>query len=210
MCSRQKFGKRVLKLMGWKAAQEEPIKDTKCILLGVPHTSVVDFIVAWAYCTSIGILPNIMIKKEFFFWPLGWLLKRMGAIPVDRSKGSNVAMHSIKALNQADKMYLAIAPEGTRKKTDSWKKGFLTIAKACNVPIYLGYFNYKFKLAGHGPRFVATGNPKEDLKIIQAHYASLNLEGRHKDRFSCGNVDPVPLEEEPCKLQTEDNIETNA
>ena len=175
--------------MGWKA-EENKIVDTKCIILGVPHTSVVDFIVAWAYGVSIGITPNIMIKKEFFFWPLGWLLRKMGAIPVDRSKGSNVALHSIQAMKEADTMYLAIAPEGTRKKTDRWKMGFLTIARACDVPVYLGYFDYKTKKVGSGPRFAVSDNPKEDMKRIQAHYAAMHLEGRHKDCFSCGNVEP--------------------
>ena len=189
MSFRQKFGRRLLKLMGWKA-EENKIVDTKCIILGVPHTSVVDFIVAWAYGVSIGITPNIMIKKEFFFWPLGWLLRKMGAIPVDRSKGSNVALHSIQAMKEADTMYLAIAPEGTRKKTDRWKMGFLTIARACDVPVYLGYFDYKTKKVGSGPRFAVSDNPKEDMKRIQAHYAAMHLEGRHKDCFSCGNVEP--------------------
>ncbi len=189
MSFRQRFGRRLLKLMGWKA-EGSHIEDSKCIFLGVPHTSVVDFIVAWAYGVSIGITPNIMIKKEFFFWPLGWLLRKMGAIPVDRSKGSNVALHSIQAMKEADTMYLAIAPEGTRKKTDRWKMGFLTIARACEVPVYLGYFDYRTKKVGHGPRFVVSDNPKEDMKRIQAHYAAMNLEGRHKDCFSCGNVEP--------------------
>ncbi|MBQ3382497.1 MAG: 1-acyl-sn-glycerol-3-phosphate acyltransferase [Bacteroidales bacterium] len=189
MSFRQRFGRRLLKLMGWKA-EENKIVDTKCIILGVPHTSVVDFIVAWAYGVSIGITPNIMIKKEFFFWPLGWLLRKMGAIPVDRSKGSNVALHSIQAMKEADTMYLAIAPEGTRKKTDRWKMGFLTIARACDVPVYLGYFDYKTKKVGSGPRFAVSDNPKEDMKRIQAHYAAMHLEGRHKDCFSCGNVEP--------------------
>ena len=189
MSFKQRFGRRVLKLMRWKG-MDGPIDDAKCIVLGVPHTSVVDFIVAWSFCTSIGLTPNIMIKKEFFFWPLGWLLRKMGAIPVDRGKGSNVAMHSIKAMNEAQTMCLAIAPEGTRKKTDRWKMGFLTIARACNVPVYLGYFDYKTKRVGHGPRFVVSDNPKEDMKRIQAHYAAMNLEGRHKDCFSCGDVEP--------------------
>ncbi len=180
--------------MGWRIAEENPMQDTRCIVLGVPHTSVVDFVVAWAYGASSGITLNIMIKKEFFFWPLGWLLRKMGAIPVDRGKGSNVALSSIKALNQSETMYLAIAPEGTRKKTAHWKMGFLTIARACNVPVYLGYFNYGCKTVGHGPRFAVSDNPKEDMRKIQAHYASMNLKGRHKDCFSCGDVEPQSLE----------------
>ena len=124
MSFRQKFSKRLLRWMGWTAEGSIPPED-KCIVLGVPHTSVVDFVVAWAAYTYMGGTPNIMIKKEFFFWPLGWLLRKMGAVPVDRSKGSNVALHNIQAMKNSEKMHLAIAPEGTRKKTDNWKMGFL-------------------------------------------------------------------------------------
>lgn len=175
--------------MGW-TPDGSIAPEHKCIVLGVPHTSVVDFVVAWACYTSLGGTPNIMIKKEFFFWPLGWLLRKMGAVPVDRKKGGNVALHSIQAMRNAEKMHLAIAPEGTRKKTDKWKMGFLTIARACNVPVYLGYFNYRTKHVGTGIRFAVSDNPKDDLKKIQAHYAAMNLEGRHKGHFSCGDVTP--------------------
>ncbi len=194
MSFKQRFSKWLLRRMGWTAVGGV-IEEPKCILLGVPHTSVMDFVIAWAYYSSVGGTANIMIKKEFFFWPIGILLRKMGAIPVDRSKGSNVALHNIQAMKTATNMHLAIAPEGTRKKTDKWKMGFLTIARACNVPIYLGYFDYGFKKVGHGPRFVATDNPKEDMRRIQAHYAAMHLKGRHKDCFSCGNVEPQLIEE---------------
>lgn len=195
MSRKQKFGKWLLKRMGWSAVGEIA-PEPKCVLLGVPHTSVVDFVVAWAFYTSIGGTPNIMIKKEFFFWPMGILLRKMGAVPVDRSKGASVAMHSIQTMQKAERMHLAIAPEGTRKKTERWKMGFLTIARLCNVPIYLGYFDYGTKRVGKGVRFMPTDNPKEDLKKIQAHYAALNLKGRKPNSYSCGNVEPKLIEED--------------
>lgn len=186
MCNKQKFAKWVIKRMGW-TVKEGLAPEPKCIILGVPHTSVKDFIVSWAYYTSVGGTPNIMIKKEFFFWPLGGLLKKMGAIPVDRTHGAVTAKHVIDAIKAADKMHLCIAPEGTRKKTRRWKTGFHTIARQAGIPIYLGYFNYKTKEVGRGIRFVPTDDARADLKKIMAHYAAMEMEGCKKDGWDPGD-----------------------
>ena len=183
MCSRQKFGKRILKLMGWKSAQEEPIKDSKCILLGVPHTSVVDFIVAWAYCTSIGILPNIMIKKEFFFWPVGPILRSCGAVPVDRASAASMVHSLIHTMDQVDEFHLAIAPEGTRKAVKRWKTGFHLIAKETGSTVYLGYFDWGRKRISVGEPFELTDDVRADMQRIYDHYRPMGLQGLHKDGF---------------------------
>ena len=56
-----------------------------------------------------------MIKGELFWGPLGWLLRKLGGIPVDRKKGSNVALSVIKEMKAQKVVHLALAPEGTRK-----------------------------------------------------------------------------------------------
>lgn len=185
MSIRQKTAKVLLRMMGWKAVGG-PVPEDKCVILGVPHTSALDFLVSFLYYTSVGGRANIMIKKEFFIWPMGPVLRACGAIPVDRSRGANVALHCINALKEADKMHLAIAPEGTRKKTARWKTGFHTIARGAGVPVYLGYFDWSRKEVGRGERFILSDNAKEDLKKIQAHYAKMKMEGYHKGQFSCG------------------------
>ena len=191
----QLFAKFMIKLLGWKVMDGE-VPEPKCIILGVPHTSIKDFIISWFFYTSVGGTANIMIKKEFFFWPLGRILKGMGAVPVDRSHGAITAKQIIETMQKADKMHLAIAPEGTRKKTAKWKTGFHTIARACNIPIYLGYFNWKTKQIGRGIRFIPTENTQEDLKKIRAHYKAMNMEGCHPGHFDCGDVEPKLIEEQ--------------
>ncbi|MGM9774697.1 MAG: 1-acyl-sn-glycerol-3-phosphate acyltransferase [Candidatus Egerieousia sp.] len=190
MGAKQKIAKFLLKMLGWKG-MDGVVPEDKCVILGVPHTSAWDFVISWLFYTSVGGKANIMIKKEFFVWPIGPILRACGAIPVDRSKGANVAVHCINAIKESEKMHLAIAPEGTRKKTDRWKTGFHTIAKNAGVPVYLGYFNWKTKEVGRGEKFILSDNAKEDLKKIQAHYAKMNMEGKHKGCFSCGVTDPA-------------------
>jgi 1-acyl-sn-glycerol-3-phosphate acyltransferase len=135
-------------------------------------------------------------KKRIFFWPLGPILRGMGAVPVDRSHGAISAKQIIETMQKAKKMHLAIAPEGTRKKTAKWKTGFHTIARACDIPIYLGFFDWSKKEIGRGVRFIPTENAQEDLKKIRAHYKAMNMEGCHPGHFDCGDVEPKLIEEQ--------------
>ena len=92
----------------------------------------------------------------------------------------------IDAMNKAEYMHLAIAPEGTRKRTDNWKTGFHTIARACNVPVYLGYFDWKTKTVGRGEEFILTDDAKADLKRIRQYYKDKGVVGKHPQLFSVG------------------------
>lgn len=175
-----------MKLLGWKA-MDPPVEEPKVIIIGVPHTSVWDFIISWIYYTSVGGKASVMVKKEFFWGPLGPIMRRMGGVPVDRKRGATVAKQMIEAMNKADHMHLAIAPEGTRQLTARWKTGFHTIARACNVPVYLGYFDWGKKEVGRGQRFELTDDAQADLKRIRQIYKEMGLKGKHPELFTTGN-----------------------
>ncbi len=178
--------KFLMKILGWKA-MEPPIDAPKGIILGVPHTSAWDFIISWIYYTSVGGKANVMVKKEFFWGPLGPIIRKMGGVPVDRKRGATVAKQMIDAMNKAERMHLAIAPEGTRQLTQKWKTGFHTIARACNVPVYLGYFDWGKKEVGRGQRFELTDDAQADLKRIRQIYKEMGLKGKHPELFTTGN-----------------------
>ena len=120
------------------------------------------------------------IKKEFFFWPLGALLRSLGAIPVDRSNAVGVTRQVIAAFDRYDSFLLCIAPEGTRKPVKRWKTGFHTIAKAAGVPVYLGYFDWGRKEIGHGPRFEISDDAMADLRAIQQYYKEKGVTPKHE------------------------------
>jgi len=175
-----------LHLLGWKAV-DPPAPEKKCIILGVPHTSAWDFIISALYYASVGGKAYVMVKKEFFFWPIKNLLKRLGGLPIDRKKGYNVVRQSIHAFETHDSLHLAIAPEGTRKPTAKWKTGFYTIAEAANVPVYLGYFDWKKKEVSRGEKFVLSGDKKADMKKIRQYYKDKGIEGKHPKNFITGS-----------------------
>ena len=163
-----------------------PIDGPKGIILGVPHTSAWDFVISWIYYTSVGGKASVMVKKEFFWGPLAPLMRSLGGVPVDRKRGATVAKQMIDAMNKAEKMHLAIAPEGTRQLTEKWKTGFHTIAKACDIPVYLGYFDWGRKQISRGERFELTDDAQADLKRIRQIYKEMGLKGKHPELFTTG------------------------
>jgi 1-acyl-sn-glycerol-3-phosphate acyltransferase len=75
-------------------------------------------------------------------------------------------------------MWLGITPEGTRKKVDHWKSGFLRIARGANIPIQLLFIDYPTKTFTLGPLFHTTDDPQADLATIRAMFAPYR--GKHR------------------------------
>ena len=75
------IGSFLLKLTGWKLTGRMP-DQKKFIILGVPHTSNWDAIAASLAMLASGFKYTFPIKKEWFFWPMGPLLRAIGGYPV--------------------------------------------------------------------------------------------------------------------------------
>ena len=172
----------LLRRMGWESVGG-PMKEKKAIVLGVPHTSVWDFLVSYLFYTQFGKVAHIMIKKEFFFWPLGPILRACGAVPVDRASAASMVRSLIHEMDQADEFHLAIAPEGTRKATKRWKTGFHLIARETGATVYIGYYDWGRKRISVGEPIELTDDPKADMQRIYDHYRPMGIQGLHKDGF---------------------------
>ncbi|MGM9747905.1 MAG: 1-acyl-sn-glycerol-3-phosphate acyltransferase [Candidatus Cryptobacteroides sp.] len=178
----RKFCGWLLKTIGW-TCDSGPAPEKKCILLGVPHTSVWDFAISYLFYTSVGGKAYCMIKKEFFWGPLGWLLRKLGGVPVDRSNATALVLSIIHEMEKSDYMHLAIAPEGTRKPAKRWKTGFHTIATKTGVPVYLSYFDWRTKHIGIGKKFELSEDARADMDRIQAIYEDMHLTGKYPDMY---------------------------
>ena len=179
----QKICKLLLKLLGWKVVAGK-IPVSKGIIIGVPHTSIWDFVISWIYYTSVGGKASTVIKKEFFFWPMGPILRAMGGIPVDRSKGVSLVKQVIDEFNRRETLHLAITPEGTRKLTKRWKAGFHAIAKATGATIYLAFFDWGRKEIGWYEKFEITDDAQADIRRMKAYYRELGIRGKHPELFT--------------------------
>ena len=104
-------------LFGWKITGEIPDNVRKSVMIVAPHTSNWDFIIGRLACWKLGIPSTFLIKKEFFFFPFGYVMKALGAMPVDRAKGANIVTQTMDILNSKEFITITITPEGTRKYT---------------------------------------------------------------------------------------------
>lgn len=130
------FGRLLLRICRMKI--QGPLPDVpKVILLGAPHTSNWDLVLALGLRFSLGLNYSWMMKKEAFVFPLAGMFKSMGGIPIERKGAKNVVGQISEWFDSNEKAWIGITPEGTRSKVDSYKRGYLRIAYATGVPIYL-------------------------------------------------------------------------
>lgn len=165
-----RFCRALLRLAGWKVVLVWP-SVPKAVVIFYPHTSNWDFVVGILARYAIAIPVRFVGKDTLFRRPFGGLFRRLGGIPVDRRKSTGFVGGLIEAFGKADSLYLAIAPEGTRGKTDHWKSGFYRVALAAHVPLGLAFIDYSRHEVGIGNWLSLSGNEAEDLARIRACYA---------------------------------------
>jgi len=159
-------------LSGWKI--EDPMPNiAKSVIVVAPHTSNWDFLVFLMGSFVLGIRGQWIGKHTIFVGPLGWLFRKLGGIPLDRTASHDLVGQAVRALDESTAMTLVLSPEGTRKKSDHWKSGFYYFALGAKVPILLAYADYRRKVAGIGPAIWPTGDVESDLAKILDFYATI-------------------------------------
>ena len=163
------LGYLILRLMGWRLAGTIP-DVPKMVLLGAPHTSNMDGVIGLSTLFALGIRASTMIKDSAFKGVMGSMLRWMGAIPINRRSAKGVVEQSIDAFNNNPKMFLLIAPEGTRSNAEEWKRGFYHIAHGAQAPILPAACDYKKKIITFGPAVMPSGDYAKDLQTILEFY----------------------------------------
>lgn len=160
------------KLSGWRLEGSKPNLD-KWVAIGAHHTSGWDFPLMLAVAFGFDVNVRWMGKDSLFRWPWGSFFRYCGGVPVDRSKKQNLVEQSIEQLKTHDRFVIAIAPEGTRKKSTHWKTGFYHIAVGAGVPIVMAFLDYERKVSGLGPVLMPTGDIDADFEKIRAFYSTV-------------------------------------
>lgn len=160
----------ILRLMGWKAVGC-PIENARFVLIGAPHTSNWDFPLMIMVVLKLRLKVFWMGKDSLFPFPVGWLMKWLGGIPVDRSRAHNLVDQTVSQYKSNPEMIVLVPPEGTRSKVKEWKTGFYRIAVAAEVPVLMGYVDAAKKEAGLADFFYPTGELEVDMPAIRAFYA---------------------------------------
>ena len=173
----------LFKAMGWKAVVNVPMGD-KYIIALAPHTSNFDFILGLLYSRAMGFRSDFLMKKEWFFWPLGILMRKLGGIPVYRSRKMSMTDHLAETARQRATFHLCITPEGTRSRTEEWKKGFYYIALKAGLPILLYGVDYPSKTIRCTKSIRPDGDFDRQMTEIKTYFKDFS--GRHPERFATG------------------------
>lgn len=172
-------------LLGWKTNVTVPYYD-KCVICAAPHTSNWDLFIGKLFYGAIGRKASFMMKKEWFFFPLGLIFKFIGGIPVDRKRNTSLVDQMAERFAHSKQFHLAITPEGTRKANPNWKKGFYYIALKAQVPIMLAGIDYPSKTISSTKVIFPTGDIEKDMREIKLYYK--NFHGKIPENFSLGEI----------------------
>jgi 1-acyl-sn-glycerol-3-phosphate acyltransferase len=159
----------VTRLIGWKVEGTLP-NANKIMVIGAPHSSNVDWLLTIMAGSYLGVRISWMAKHTLFRGPMGYVMRWLGGIPVDRRAPQGTVGEAVDRFKNANELILCITPEGTRRLTHEWKKGFYHIAMGADVPIVAAAFDYGRKRVFFGPIIKPTGNLEEDLPVIKSYY----------------------------------------
>ena len=175
----ESLGRAILRAFGWRMVGGFP-DIPKAVVIAAPHSSNWDGLLGFGAKFGMGVKLSILGKDALIRIPLlGRILRWQGVIPVDRSAPHGVVGQAAQAIRDADRMWYAIAPEGTRRWVDRWKPGFWHIARNAGVPVIPAYFDYANKVIGIGPPFELSDDMHADIARIQRWYKP--YKGRNHD-----------------------------
>lgn len=187
---RSQLATLALRAAGWEVETDVP-KLSKYVIVAAPHTSNWDGVLLLAVSQALQLPLAFMIKDDWVKGPMGPVMKRFGAVAINRSKKTNVVEQMIEEFAQRDELALVIPPEGTRKRAEMWKSGFYHIARGANVPVVPAYIDVGRKRIGLGEPIELTGDARADMDRLRAFYEKVRPVGFVKDAFG-----PIRIKEE--------------
>lgn len=182
------IAKLIFFFSGWTMDKDIPKEVQRCVIIASPHTSNWDLVYARSAFFLMGIPLKFTIKKEWLESPMGWLVRRMGGLGINRSPKKpgeprqSMTEAMVELFGKYPVMAMMVTPEGTRSLRKQWKTGFYHVAVGAGVPVALGYLDYKRKHAGVGPIIHPSGDMDADLRKIMAFYK--DIAPKHPEKFS--------------------------
>jgi 1-acyl-sn-glycerol-3-phosphate acyltransferase len=177
----QRASRLALRLAGWTVDMVDPAAPRGVIIV-YPHTSNWDFVIGFLARSAAGIRTQWIGKDSLFRWPFGALLRRVGGIPVRRGARSGVIAQLVEEYARRERIWIALAPEGTRARTDHLKSGFYHLAVAARVPLGLAFIDYATRRVELRTFIELSGDPEADLARLRVFYAGVR--GLYPERAS--------------------------
>jgi 1-acyl-sn-glycerol-3-phosphate acyltransferase len=172
-------GRVGLASLGWGIEGAVPNR-AKMVAIVAPHTSNWDFFVGFLAYLALGLDCAWWGKHTIFRWPIGSFLRHFGGIPVVRSQSNNVVERTVQEFARRERMFLALAPEGTRRNVGTWRTGFYHVARGAGVPVLTVAFDYARRAVEIGPLFELSGDQEADIARLRARFSTVT--GKRSDR----------------------------
>jgi 1-acyl-sn-glycerol-3-phosphate acyltransferase len=163
------LGHAALRALGWRIDGQVP-DVPRCVIIVAPHTSNWDFVIGLATLLALDLRVTWLGKHQIFRGPLGPLWRRLGGVAVDRSAPDGVVEQAARVLASPRATFLAVAPEGTRRKVERWKSGFWRIARASGTPIFPVALDYRRRAVVLGEPYSPTADYATDLAALQSRF----------------------------------------
>jgi hypothetical protein len=182
------ISKIIFKIFGWRFKDHVGGGYERCVMIAAPHTSNWDFVFARAAFYLMDIPVRYTVKNDWMRFPFNLIFGPLGGIGIDRSpkkpgeERRSMTEAMIELFKQNEKLAVMVTPEGTRSLRTKWKTGFYHVAVGAQVPIALGYLDFKNKEAGVGKIILPSGDMQKDMKQIMDFYK--NIKGKHPEKFS--------------------------
>ena len=165
---RASFARWLLRATGFRLVGTLPRRG---LVIGAPHTSNWDLALAVLVFWAQDRRPRVLVKSEVFWWPLGPVLRSLGAIRTERNSGGGLVAELTRAAAVGDEFMLVLAPDGTRSASDHWKSGFYRLALATGLPVTLAFVDGPTHVVGTGPTLEMTGDVVADMDRIREFFA---------------------------------------
>ncbi len=163
--------------MRWEGLERLPASGP--LIVAVNHVSVIDPPLIGIAVSQVR-APRFVGKEELFrFPPSGWLLRRIGVIPLDRSRGDVRAVREALEVLQGGGC-MVLFPEGTRSRTGrpgKPKPGVGLMARQAGASVVPARVVNTRSWFGTGPFTVRFGEPMappppaEDARSADRAYA---------------------------------------
>lgn len=175
---------------GWRLTGRLPA-NRQLVVIGGPHTTNFDGFLMLMLMWRYGLPLAWMVKSELGnHWLLGRFVRAFGGLPIDRSASFNAVDQAADLFNSHPDLWMTLAPEGTRRKTDHWKTGFYWIAMKAEVPILVVYVDYINKAVHMVEELIEpSGDINTDMETVWSHYRKANA--RYPEKVSDMRVRPA-------------------
>lgn len=170
-----RVARSLLRAAGWQVIFDG-LPARQGVLILYPHTSNWDFPVAMLAKWALGLQVVFWGKDTLFRIPVfGPWLRWLGGIPVLRHASQGRVGQMSDRLAQARRndqfMWLALSPEGTRRRTPGWRSGFYQVACSAQVPLALAFVDFPSRRIGVDCFIRLSGDRQADMQLIAQRLA---------------------------------------